>query len=92
MTEKKEVATDKNAAEQLRRYIEAIENYEAEKKEITERAKEVWDEAKAVGFDIKTMKQIIKLRKMDKNELDEQEYLLETYKDALGMGDDTREA
>lgn len=85
MKQLKEVATDKNATEQLRRYIEAIENYEAEKKEITERAKEVWDEAKAVGFDVKTMREIIKIRKKDKNELDEQEYLLETYKDALGM-------
>ncbi|MDA0902199.1 MAG: DUF2312 domain-containing protein, partial [Proteobacteria bacterium] len=44
--ELKEVAVDKNAGEQLRRYIEAIENYEAEKKEIAERIKEVFDEAK----------------------------------------------
>ncbi len=81
----KEVAVDKNAAEQLRRYIEAIENCELKKKEIIERIKEFFDEAKAVGFDVKTMRQIIKIRKKNKNELSEEEYLLETYKEALGM-------
>ena len=85
--ELKEVAVDKNAGEQLRRYIEAIENYEAEKKEIAERIKEVFDEAKAVGFDVKTMRTIIKIRKIDKTDLEEQEYLLTTYKEALGMED-----
>jgi uncharacterized protein (UPF0335 family) len=83
----KEVAVDKNAADQLTRYIETIESLEAEKKEITERTKEVFDEAKAVGFDVKTMRTIIKIRKKNKDELSEEEYLLETYKDALGMGE-----
>lgn len=86
-TELKEVAVDKNAADQLTRYIETIESLEAEKKEITERTKEVFDEAKAVGFDVKTMRTIIKIRKKNKDELSEEEYLLETYKDALGMGE-----
>ena len=87
-TELKEVAVDKNAAEQLTRYIETIEDLEAEKKEITERTKEVFDEAKAVGFDVKTMRKIIKIRKIDKSDLEEQEYLLTTYKEALGMDND----
>jgi len=47
--------------------------------------KEVYDEAKAAGFDTNIIRQIIKIRKMDKTKLDEQEYLLETYKEALGM-------
>ena len=85
--ELKEVAVDKEAASQLKRYIEAIENYEAEKKEIAERIKEVYDEAKANGFDTKTMRTIIKIRKIDKTELQEQEYLLATYKEVLGMAD-----
>lgn len=76
---------NKETAEQLRRYIEAIETYEAEKQEISERLKEVYDEAKATGFDVKTMRQLVKIRKADQEKLLEQEYLLETYKEALGM-------
>lgn len=86
--ELKEVAVDKQAGEQLRRYIEAIENYETEKKEISERIKEVFDEAKATGFDVKAMRTVLKIRKMSKKDLQEQEYLLATYKEALGMEDD----
>ena len=76
---------NKETAEQLKKYIEAIENYEAEKQEVSERLKEVYDEAKSAGFDIKTMRQLIKIRKSDQAKLEEQEYLLETYKEALGM-------
>lgn len=83
--ELKEVAVDKDSAEQLRRYIEGIENYESEKKEIAERIKEIFDEAKAVGFDVKAMREVLKIRKMDKGDLEQQEYLLTTYKEALSM-------
>lgn len=76
---------NKETAQQLKRYIEAIESYEAEKQEVSERLKEVYDEAKAAGFDVKTMRQLIKIRKSDQDKLLEQEYLLETYKEALGM-------
>ena len=76
---------NKETADQLNRYVEAIENYEAEKKEISERLKEVYDEAKAVGFDVSIIRQIIKIRKADQDKLLEEEYLLETYKEALGM-------
>jgi uncharacterized protein (UPF0335 family) len=75
--------TNKETAEQLRRYIESIEANEAEKKELTERIAEVYAEAKAVGFDVATIKQIIKIRKIDKEKLLEAEYLLETYLEAL---------
>ncbi len=76
--------TNKETAEQLRRYIESIEAGEAERKELSERIKEVYDEAKAVGFDVATIKQIIKIRKADKEKLLEAEFLLETYLEALG--------
>ncbi len=76
---------NKSTASQLKQYIESIETYEAEKKELAERLKEVYDEAKAAGFDTGIMRQIVRIRKMDKTKLDEQEYLLETYKEALGM-------
>lgn len=84
-TELKEVAVDKLAAEKLKNYIESIENCELKKKEINENIKEFFDEAKASGYDIKIMRKIIALRKKNKLELEEEEYLLETYKEALGM-------
>ena len=73
--------TKKETAEQLRRYIESIEANEAEKKELSERIAEVYAEAKAVGFDVKTIKTIIAQRKKGSDKLLEEEYLLETYKD-----------
>jgi uncharacterized protein (UPF0335 family) len=76
---------NKETAEQLKRYVETIENYEAEKKETSERLKEVFDEAKSAGFDLKTIRTLIKIRKSDADKLMEEEYLLETYKEALGM-------
>lgn len=69
----------------LKRYIEGIETYEDQKKEISSSIKEIFDEAKAAGFDVKTMRKIISMRKLDQAKLDEQEFLLETYKEALGM-------
>jgi uncharacterized protein (UPF0335 family) len=82
---------NKETAEQLKRYIEAIENYEAEKQEVSDKLKEIYDEAKSTGFDVKIMRQIIKIRKSDQDKLQEQEYLLEVYKDALGMGSEKEE-
>lgn len=78
---------NQETADQLKRYIESIENYENEKKEISERLKEVYDEAKAAGFDVKTIRTIVKIRKADPDKLSEEEYLLETYKEAIGMAD-----
>lgn len=72
-------------AEQLRTYIERIERLEEEKKNVSQDIREVFAEAKGNGFDVKTMRTILKLRKIDANDLQEQEYLLDTYKRALGM-------
>jgi len=76
---------NQETADQLKRYVEGIENYEAEAKEISERKKEVYDEAKSTGFDVATIRNLVKIRKADPAKLDEAEYLLETYKEALGM-------
>ncbi|MES2676779.1 MAG: DUF2312 domain-containing protein [Pseudomonadota bacterium] len=76
---------NKNTAELLKKYIEGVEMYEDQKKEISSSIKEIFDEAKAAGFDVKTIRKIISMRKLDKAKLDEQEFLLETYKEALGM-------
>lgn len=73
------------AADRLRQFIERIERLEEERKGLGGDIREVYSEAKALGFDPKIMRQIIKLRQMDNNELQEQEALLDTYKHALGM-------
>ena len=73
------------STEQLRSFIERIERLEEEKTEITDHIKDVFSEAKSSGFDTKIMKMIIRLRKMDQDDLQEQEHLLDTYKRAVGL-------
>ena len=73
------------AADQLRLFIERIERLEEEKKGIADDIKDVYGEAKSTGFDVKTIRTVIRLRKMEKNARDEAEALLETYKAALGL-------
>jgi uncharacterized protein (UPF0335 family) len=73
------------AAEQLRSFIERIERLEEEKAALTADIREVFAEAKGSGFDTKIMRQVIKLRKMEPNDVEEQESLLDLYKRALGM-------
>ena len=73
------------AGAQLKSLIERIERLEDEKRALGEDIKEVYAEAKGSGFEPKIMRQIIKIRKMDKDEHDEQESLLDVYKRALGM-------
>jgi uncharacterized protein (UPF0335 family) len=73
------------AGDHLKSFIERIERLEEEKKSLADDIKDVYAEAAATGFDVKIMREIIKIRKMDKDELDEQEALLETYMLALGM-------
>lgn len=77
--------SDSISAEQLRLLIERIERLEEEKKGISDDIKDVYGEAKATGFDVKTMRTIIRLRKMEKHDRDEAEMILETYLQALGM-------
>ncbi|MHA6719648.1 DUF2312 domain-containing protein [Sphingomonas sp. RS6] len=77
--------SDNISAEQLRLLIERIERLEEEKKGIADDIKDVYAEAKSTGFDVKTMRTIIRLRKMEKHHRDEAEMLLETYKQALGI-------
>lgn len=71
----------------LRSYIERIERLEEEKQGIADDIKEVFAEAKGTGFDVKAMREIIRKRKKDKATLQEEEYMVEAYKIALGMVD-----
>lgn len=73
------------AAEQLVSYIERIERLEEEKAALAADIKDVFAEAKGNGFDVKTMRQILRLRKLDKADLQEQEHLLDLYKRAIGL-------
>ena len=73
------------AADELRLLIERIERLEEEKKAIADDVKDVYGEAKARGYDTKTMRAIIRLRKMEKHVREEAEALLDTYKAALGL-------
>ncbi len=73
------------APEQLKQYINRIEKLESEKSDITDDIKQVFDEAKANGFDTKIMKQVLKLKKLDKADLAEQEAILDLYRAALGV-------
>ncbi len=73
------------SAEHLKQFIERIERLIESRKDIQEDIKEVFAEAKGTGFDPSIMKEIIKLRAKDKADIEEEEYLLDTYKRALGM-------
>jgi uncharacterized protein (UPF0335 family) len=77
--------TDIVAADQLRLLIERVERLEEEKKGLADDIRDVYAEAKASGYDVKTMRACVRLRKMEKHARDEAEALLETYKAALGM-------
>ena len=74
------------AADQLRMFIERIERLEDEKRGIADDVKEVYAEAKSNGYDTKTMRKIVALRRMEKYARDEADALLHTYREALGMG------
>lgn len=72
------------AGERLRLFIERVERLEEEKKEISDQIKEVYSEAKSEGYDTKAMKQVVRLRKMDRADRQEQEALLDLYLSAIG--------
>ena len=76
------------AGDRLRSFIERIERLEEEKAALSEDIKEVFSEAKGTGFDVKIMRQLIRLRKMEEGDRSEMEELLDVYKRALGMQTD----
>ena len=78
------------AGEQLRGFIERIERLEEERKGIAEDVKEVYAGAKAVGFDVKIIRKVIALRKMDQADRQEQEALLDVYMHAIEGGEQIR--
>ena len=73
------------ASERLRTIIERIEQLEEEKAALAEDVREIFSEAKAAGFDVKILRQVIRLRKLDSSDRQEQEAILDLYKRALDM-------
>jgi uncharacterized protein (UPF0335 family) len=73
------------AVERLRSLVERIERLEEEKKALADDIKEIYAEAKSAGFDTKVLRQVIRQRKIDARELEEQETILDLYRRALGM-------
>lgn len=73
------------AHDRLRSFIERIERLEEEKMVLMADIREVYAEAKGTGFDVKTMRKVVSLRKMDDSDRQEAEFLLDTYLSALGM-------
>ena len=74
------------ASDELRQFIERIEHLEAEKKDIAEQIKEVYAEAKGNGFDVKILRKVIRIRKMDAAERSTEEEMLDLYLSAVGSG------
>ena len=74
-----------SGAEQLTQFIERIERLEEEKRALMADIKDVYAEAKATGFEPKIMRQVVRLRSMDRDLLSEQDTLLDNYRDALGL-------
>lgn len=73
------------SGQRLKAFIERIERLEEEKAALAEDIKDIFAESKAVGFDTKTMRKVIRLRKMDREKRNEEEELLELYKAAIGL-------
>lgn len=73
------------SADRLRSVIERIERLEEERKALSGDIKDIFTEAKSAGFDVKVVRQLIKIRKMEPSEVEEQETLLDIYRRAIGM-------
>jgi uncharacterized protein (UPF0335 family) len=75
------------ARDQLRAFVERIERLDAEAKELNDERKDVYGEAKGMGFDTKILKRVVAIRRQDKDQRMEEEAILDTYLAALGMID-----
>lgn len=80
-------SVDRSTAQELKQFIERIERLEEDKAAIGNDIREVFSEAKTRGFDVKVMRQVLKIRKMNNDERTELEHLLDTYMHALDMAE-----
>lgn len=80
-----EVSVENVSAAQLRAFVERVEAQEERRREIAEEIKEIYAEAKGMGFDTKALRKIVQMRRKSEEERQEEESVLETYMAALGM-------
>jgi uncharacterized protein (UPF0335 family) len=85
MVEDEAVVQYKVTASELRQFVERFERLEAEKKDIADQQKEVLAEARGRGYDVKVLRKLVALRKREPADVNEEEAILELYKQALGM-------
>lgn len=85
MEEEHKPSSYRVTADELRQFIERFERLDAEKRDIADQQKEVMAEAKSRGYDTKVMRKVIALRKRDRDDIAEEEAILDMYKEALGM-------
>lgn len=85
VVEKSDKKTGGIAADRLRSLVERIERLEEERKALSSDIKDIYAEAKSAGFDVKVLRQLIRLRKQEPADVEEQETLLDVYRRALGM-------
>ncbi len=85
VVEKDDVQTGGVAADRLRSLVDRIERLEEERKALGSDIKDIYGEAKSAGFDVKVLRQLIRIRKQEAAEVEEQETLLDVYRRALGM-------
>lgn len=85
VAEKDDVQTGGIAADRLRSLVDRIERLEEERKALSSDIKDIFAEAKSAGFDVKVLRQLIRIRKQEAAEVEEQETLLDVYRRALGM-------
>jgi uncharacterized protein (UPF0335 family) len=83
--EKTETKTGGIAADRLRSIVERIERLEEERKALASDIKDIFSEAKSAGFDVKVLRQLIRVRRQEPADIEEQETLLDVYRRALGM-------
>src|SRR4029077_13357229 len=83
--EQPEAAKTRFAKDQLKAFVERIERLEEEKKTISDDIRDVYAESKGSGFDVKALRAVVRLRKIETTERNEQQLILETYMNALGM-------
>ena len=82
---REELVTGTESAQRLRSLVERIERLEEERKALGADIKDIYQEAKSAGFDVKALRQLIQIRKLEAAEVEEQETLLDVYRRALGM-------
>ncbi|AZV77800.1 DUF2312 domain-containing protein [Parasedimentitalea marina] len=85
VTEQEKSDSYRVTAGELRQFVERLERLDTEKKDLADQMKEVMAEAKGRGYDTKVIRKLVALRKRDKDDIAEEEAVLEMYKEALGM-------